>query len=258
MAPWLQVFLYALITAVATWFGALPFIRKKKLSKDRIAKAHAIAAALMITASFWLIYEWLKFSWFGWEQLFLWITQNTWWVVVGLLIGLVSILLSDNRLHKKDISIGDVHGADAKKILLIVGIMTIHSFTEGVALWVSFGPSVWFWVFITLAIALHNIPEWLAISTVMVSKWVKRWKAGLWSIFSSLPQPLMAIPAFLFVNQFAPFLPLWLGFAAGAMLRMSLCELLPEALEWAPRTTVATVATLAIAGMILFQQLIGG
>jgi zinc transporter ZupT len=87
---------------------------------------------------------------------------------------------------------------------------------------------------------------------------VSAWKAGGWSVVSSLPQPLMALPAFLFVQVFRPFLPVGLGFAAGAMLWMVVRELLPDALEEAPPRPVAVAAGLATLAMLLFQYLLKG
>jgi len=48
---------------------------------------------------------------------------------------------------------------NAKKALLLIGVMFVHSFCEGVAIGVSFGPSVEFGVFIALVMAIQNIPE---------------------------------------------------------------------------------------------------
>jgi zinc transporter ZupT len=42
----------------------------------------------------------------------------------------------------------------------------------------------------------------------------------LQAIFTSLPQPLVAVPAFMFVESFKSFHPLALGFASGSMLFM--------------------------------------
>jgi zinc transporter ZupT len=135
-------------------------------------------------------------------------------------------------------------------------VMTVHSFSEGVAVGVSFGGGITLATLITVAIAVHNIPEGVAISAVMRPRGVSVVKCAGWSVFSSLPQPLMAVPAFLFVELFRPALPWGLGFAAGAMVFMVLVELLPEAFQEASRSEVATLATLTTVGMILFQALL--
>jgi len=239
---WL-VFFYALITAVATWLWAVPFAFIKKMPPKWLGIWNAIAAALMIAASFWMIEQWLNYSAIS--------------VLVWVLIWVVFILVSHNILKKSKVWVKDIPKADFRKILLIIGVMTLHSFAEGIAIGVSFGPSIGFGLFIAIAMAVQNIPEWLAISLVTVPRGMKWRKAWLWSIFSSLPQPLMAVPAYMFVRYFEPVLPFWLGFAAGAMLWMSFSELMPEAVKKLDHTALGTIITVAIILMILFQWMIG-
>ncbi len=244
LPPVMTVFVYAMITALATGLGAIPFMIKKDLSRRLLGLAGGFAAGIMAAASFNLIYEGLNYS--------------LWRTIAGILIGVVLIYITQTRLdHDESLSVGALEGADAKKALMIVGVMTLHSFAEGVGVGVSFGGGEQFGAFISLAIAVHNIPEGLAISLILVPRGIKVWKAGLWSIFSSLPQPLVAVPAFLFVQAFQPFLPVGLGLAAGAMIWMLTSELIPDALEDAKKEHVATVVTVAIAGMTAFQVLVG-
>lgn len=172
----------------------------------------------------------------------------------GAAAGAVFIALTRRLLgRERELHLGAFSGVDATKMLLIVGVMTVHSFTEGVGIGVSFGGGETLGVVIALAIAVHNIPEGLAISLVLVPRGVSVRRAAAWSIFSSLPQPLMAVPAFLFVETFEPFLPAGLGFAAGAMLWMVAAELLPEAFDEAPARSVAAVG-LASAGLMVALQ----
>lgn len=243
--PAFDVFLYALITAVATGLGALPFFLIKNLTRSWLGISNAVASGLMLAASFGLIYEGLNHD--------LWLTF--WGVIVGLAFIIFSQKILDR--YNNDFAIKDISKADSTKILLILGIMTLHSFTEGVSVGVSFSGSLDLGIFITTAIAVHNIPEGLAISLVMIPRGTTPVKAMGWSIFSSLPQPLMAVPAFLFVEIFSQYLPMGLGFAGGAMIWMVFAELIPDALEESQTSTVATAVTIAIALMTIFQQLIG-
>jgi zinc transporter ZupT len=107
-----------------------------------------------------------------------------------------------------------------------------------------------------LAIAVHNVPEGLAISLVLVPRGIPVLHAAGWSIVSSLPQPLLAVPAFAFVTTFSGLLPVGLGFAAGAMLWMVAVELLPEALRTAPAGRVALSGGIALAVLVGFQALL--
>ena len=80
------------------------------------------------------------------------------------------------------------------------------------------------------------------------------WSAAGWSVFSSLPQPALAVPAFVFVTLFEPLLPIGLGLAAGAMIWMALAELLPDALKQASPATIASTVLVSVSAMLAFQR----
>jgi len=67
---------------------------------------------------------------------------------------------------------------------------------------------------------------------------------------------LMALPAFLFVSAFEPFLPVGLGLAAGAMIWMVFAQLIPDALENASAGEVGIAVTLAFAALLAFQEFV--
>jgi zinc transporter ZupT len=239
----LDVFLAAALTAAVTGLGAAPFLLVREMSRRFVALANAVAAGLMLAASHSLVAEGNLIG--------------PWRTLLGLLLGLAAIVagarLVSGRGHP---SFGEMRGLDARKAILLIGVMTAHSFAEGVGVGVSFADTKELATFITAAIAVHNIPEGLAISLMLVPRGVPVWQAALWSVFSSLPQPLMAVPAFLFVTAFTALLPVGLGFAAGAMLWMVFAEIVPEALEEARAEDVAVAVTLSFAGFVAFQTLV--
>ena len=204
------------MTALATGLGALPLLA---LRGDRgrrwLGVSNLVAAVMMTVASGSLI-------WQGWDL-------GAGRTALGAVLGVVFIVLFLRLIGDGEgLEIGSLAGADARKALVIVAVMTAHSASEGVGVGVSYGGGERLGILITVAIAIHNIPEGLAISLVLVPRGTSIRSAAWWSVFSSLPQPLIAPLAYLFVETFKGFLPAGLGFAAGAMLWMVWSELLPE------------------------------
>jgi ZIP family zinc transporter len=236
------VFWVAFFTALANGLGALPFFFIRQFSRSWLGIFNAIAAGMMLGASIGLINE-------G-------VAQNLWLLILGALAGLGLIIVLSQRLAGNHHALERSAALGGLKGFLIVGVMTIHSFAEGIGIGVAYGGDATLGAFIAAAIAIHNIPEGLAVSLVLVPRGTTPIRATLWSIFTALPQPLMAVPAFLFVLYFRPFLPFGLGLAAGAMLWMVFSELIPESLEETNHNTVGIVVTLALAVMIALQALL--
>jgi ZIP family zinc transporter len=238
------VFTAALVTALATGLGALPLLSTRVSGRNALGLSNAAASGVMLGASVSLVLEAAGRS-----------TART---ALGLLAGVAFILVLSRLLKTphEEFALGSLRGEDAVKALLIVAVMTVHSVAEGVGVGAAFGGGETLGILISIAIAVHNIPEGLAISLVLVPRGTSVRAAAGWSIFSSLPQPLLAVPAFLFVDAFRGLLPVALGFAAGAMIWMVLRELLPEALTQSSRRAVIATGLGAFLAMSAFQALL--
>jgi ZIP family zinc transporter len=224
----------ALVTALATGLGAVPLLFARRVPESGIGLANAAAGGFMLAASGLLFYEGALSSW-----------SKT---LLGALAGLLLIALASRRLRARESPhFGVLHGAHARRAVLIVAVMTAHSAAEGIGVGVAFGGGKSIGFLTALAIAVHNIPEGLAISLVLVPAGVSVIRAAGWSVVSSLPQPLLALPAFLFVETFMDALPVGLGLAAGAMTWMVVAEIVPEALRGTrPRPVVTSLLSAAL------------
>ena len=215
----------------------------------------AIAAGMMIAASYSLLYEGCNFD-DPHDNSTVPIEYRT---AIGAAVGLFFIIVTEKILAKyEDLSVSGLGGADAKRALLIFFVMTLHSFSEGVGIGVSFGGvhGSELGVFISASLAVHNIPEGLAMAVTLMPRGTSLLTAIVWAIMTSIPQPLMAVPAYEFVHHFIPFLPVGLGFAGGAMAWVAMFELLKEAIEDSGLLTTAFVSMLSLVGMHFLQELI--
>lgn len=217
----------------------------------------AIAAGMMIAASYSLVHEGCTFE-DPKDTSDLSVLVRT---GAGAVIGLVFINVTEKLLaDHEDLTIGGLGGADAKRALLIFFVMTLHSFSEGVGIGVSFGGSHGseLGVFISTSLAVHNIPEGLAMAVTLIPRGTSLLTAMIWAVLTSIPQPLMAVPAYEFVHHFIPVLPAGLGFAGGAMAWVAVFELLKEAIEDSGLLTTGVVSSLSLMGMWFLQDVIDG
>ncbi|QCC47703.1 ZIP family metal transporter [Halobellus limi] len=242
------VFVAGFITALATGLGAVPFFFVSDVSDRWNVALWGIASGIMLSASvFGLVLEALgeyvqvSLSGVAVEPI---PRLDLLLLGIGLLAGVVLVFVAHDLIEGADVDPHQYAEADFKKLVLILGVLTVHSFPEGVAVGVSFadlgiegGTQLFGFVvpvlaiFMTVAISIHNVPEGVAISIPLRSMGVANWKLVWWSVFSSLPQPIGAVIAFYFVRVAREFLPAGFGFAAGAMIYLVLTEFIPEARE---------------------------
>ena len=235
--------LVALATALATGIGAIPLAVRRGVSSAALGSSNAVAAGLMLSAAAALLLEGIR--------------SSVGSCVVGAAVGalMVAVVRSQLASHPVD-RIGQLRGAGAQRGLLIMLVMTVHSLAEGIGIGVSFADGSELGIAIAIAMAVHNIPEGLAISLVLVPQGVPVSRAALWSIVSSLPQPLAALPAFLFVQHVSQLLPAGLGFAGGAMIALVAVDIIPEALATRGRAQIIWITTVAFVAMTAFQVLL--
>lgn len=112
-------FIAATITMLATGLGALPFFFLPTLSSIWSERGYAFASGVMLAASvFDLIMPAIQ-------------RGGYWQAVVGLCIGTPIFILSEIWLSDKNIEIGKIRGASARRVMLILGTLFLHSFPRG-------------------------------------------------------------------------------------------------------------------------------
>ncbi|MFW9938579.1 MAG: ZIP family metal transporter, partial [Candidatus Thorarchaeota archaeon] len=107
----------------------------------------------------------------------------------------------------------------------------IHNFPEGMATFIGTITEIQLGVLLTVAIALHNIPEGIAVAVPIYACTFNKKKAFKWSFISGMSEPLGAIITWLILFPFINDLVLGalLGAVGGIMVYISLDELLPVA-----------------------------
>ncbi|MES1920116.1 hypothetical protein MHBO_001832 [Bonamia ostreae] len=127
------------------------------------------------------------------------------------------------------------------KIILILSAITAHNLPEGLAVGIAFGSirscandecvDKLFKnaVVLTLGIALQNFPEGIAVAFPLRKCGMSPFKSFWYGQMSAVVEPIGALLGAVLTLQMKNLQPYFLSFAAGAMLFVTVSEMIPEA-----------------------------
>jgi ZIP family zinc transporter len=152
-------------------------------------------------------------------------------VAGGLLLGALLLLLADKMVPHEHAQAGH-HGPEwphLRQVWLMVFAIALHNVPEGMAIGVGFsGADLAVGVPLATAIAIQDIPEGLVVAVALRTVAYAPWQATLAAALTGLAEPAGAIVGVALTSGFAPLYPAGLGFAAGAMIWVVSHEIIPE------------------------------
>ena len=160
--------------------------------------------------------------------------------VIGFWLGILLLLVLDRiipHMHM-DRKCEGPHCSLQKSTMLVFAV-ALHNLPEGMAVGVVFAGwlagnemmSLSGALILAFGIAIQNFPEGAIISMPLRSEGVGKGKAFTYGMLSGLVEPIGAIVTILAAEFFTPILPYCLSLAAGAMFYVVVEELIPEMSE---------------------------
>jgi len=149
----------------------------------------------------------------------------------AILLGALVLLLME-RLLPHEHFIKGVEGQTSRTLRrtwLFVFAIALHNLPEGLAIGVGYasGDTMRAGALAT-GIAIQDVPEGLVVAVALLAAGYKRWLAVGLGMASGLVEPIGAVIGAAVVSYSASLLPWGLGFAAGAMLFVISHEIIPE------------------------------
>lgn len=168
-------------------------------------------------------------------------------VTAGLGLGVIFMLGLDRLTPHSHEQVGACGPGCERlgRVGLFVLAIAIHNIPEGMAIGVGFGQGdLAVGLSLTSAISVQNIPEGLVVALVLRTAGLSTTWAVLIAMATGLMEPLGAVVGFVVANGYAWAYPVGLGLAAGAMLFVVSHEVIPETHRRGHQTT-ATMGLMA-------------
>lgn len=152
--------------------------------------------------------------------------------ILGILSGILTMIFCNKIVTLYSINSTNFNNKKHSSLFqtgIIIALgLAIHNFPEGLAIGAGFETSNTLGLKLAIAIALHDIPEGISIALPLRLSGSSKTKSIVITTISGLTTGLGAFFGVLIGNISPVFIGLSLSFAAGCMLYILSCELIPE------------------------------
>lgn len=218
------------MAALATGLGTLPVLFSQKFSQRTYDGFLGFGAGVMLAATaFSLIIPALASA----KSLGATAVGASISIGGGILIGTILILLLDRRTKGNNlapaIDESQIYANSLRRAWLFVFAVALHNLPEGLAIGVAYaGIEADKADMLATGISIQDVPEGLVVALALRSVGYGRWVSAGLGVLSGLVEPVAAIGGVALVGISAGLLPWGLAAAAGAMLFVICRDVIPE------------------------------
>jgi len=233
LSPPFQAFFAGVFTWAVTALGAAGVYCTRNPSQKALDVMLGFAGGVMVAASFWsLLVPAIEIAEdLGYQG---WFPAATGFSAGALALRLLDRLLPHLHPGMQENS-PDGPPSRLRRTTLLVLAITMHNIPEGLAVGVAFGSVGLFegvtaaaGIALALGIALQNFPEGMAVSMPLRREGLSCGRAFWYGQLSAIVEPVFAFLGALLVQVIRPILPFALAFTAGAMIFITVEEVVPE------------------------------
>lgn len=149
-------------------------------------------------------------------------------IIFGILAGIIMMIICDIAVEKNFPNKKSGYNGLLKTGIVVSIGLAIHNIPEGLAIGTGFESSIKLGYSLAIAIAIHDIPEGISMAIPMKKGGIKSGKVIFFVILSGITTGLGAFLGALVGNISQKIIGIALTFAAGAMLYIVSGELTPE------------------------------
>lgn len=221
----------SIIGGISSGIGGVISAIVKINSKNKLAMLYELTAGIMTgIVCFDMLEEAFSIS-------------NVFIVIISVLIGITMIIILDKLIDNNKINMKNNY---SKMSLVIMISMAFHNFIEGIAIGSSFIYSFTLGMIVLISIILHDIPEGIVVG--MSSKIDKKgtFKVIYDSVISGVFTGFGAMFGYLIGKVDEVYISICLAIAAGVMLYIVSCDLIPSSKKLTDSKKVYIVYILGI------------